>query len=587
MVKDESILADDDANFVASASETGPLCEPCPNLLTPILADIINLLPDATFVIDKNWVVTHWNLAIERMTGVSGSHMIGRGNYEYALPFYGIRKPVLIDYALKHHAFIPGHYSVFEVRDGTIYAEILVENLQGQKIWLRGAASVILDVNGCVVGAIETLFDITWRKRSEATVVELNVALRELNASLEQRVSERTIALQTANADLIEARDAANAASKAKSEFLALMSHEIRTPMNAIIGFADIISNDKQLSSKSAGHIRILQRSAQALLVIINDILDLSKLESGHFEVEIIDFDIRETIDEALQLFEQSVRDKSIFLKSEYNSNLPSMVRGDPYRLRQVIVNLVANAIKFTEKGGVTISVCADDNNNLVCFSVADTGIGMTADQAAKVFEPFTQADASITRRFGGTGLGASIAKRILTLMGGNIWVESEFGKGSTFYFTAKLPKSLQGGFEDNQYPGDDLAAEFGPPRKFRVLLAEDNKTNAIAVIVNLQKHGHSVEWAKDGVACVSMYKNDTFDIVLMDIVMPEMDGIEASREIRIHDIACGRRVPIIGLTASVHQDSHARCIAAGMDNVLPKQSDYGPLLRAMEAIVP
>ena len=422
------------------------------------LTEIINLLPDATFVIDKGGTVLYWNKAIEHMTGIPATDMVGKGNYEYSIPFYGVRRPALANTALSQQPLKPDNYNIYELRDSTLWAEIFVENMQGRPVWLRSAASVIHDETGLVVGAIETLFDISWRKRTEDTVIELNTALRELNASLEQRVNERTAALQAANADLIAASDAANAACRAKSEFLALMSHEIRTPMNAIIGFAEVASHDAGLSEKTAGHISIILNSAHGLLGIINDILDLSKLEGGHFEIEAIDFDVRDVIEESMRLLDGTALGKNLNLASEFSPDLPSMVTGDPYRLRQVIVNLVGNAIKFTENGGVTLSVRSGYKPDFLDFTVTDTGIGMTPDQIVKVFAPFTQADASMSRRFGGTGLGTSIAKKILELMEGDIWIESEYGKGSSFHFTAKLPFSANT-TKDDIVPKPDSSA--------------------------------------------------------------------------------------------------------------------------------
>ena len=386
-------------------------------------------------------------------------------------------------------------------------------------------------------------------------------------------------------AELLKAKIDAEAATRTMSTFIANMSHEIRTPMNGIIGFAEVLSHDPNLPVKTAGYVKIILSASRALLLIINDILDLSKLDGGQLEVEKADFNLPETIEDALRLLENSAVVKNLKIFFQYEDDLPAIVTGDPIRLRQVIVNLVGNAVKFTESGSVTLSVCAHDQPDILHFTVVDTGIGMTTDQMAKVFEPFSQADASTNRRFGGTGLGTTISRQIVRLMGGDIWVESEFGHGSVFHFTARLPKASVAG--PSLHAKCSAEERYASPRAFRVLLAEDLETNASSVMLRLGEQGHVIEWVRNGRQCVVACQRGGHDLILMDIMMPEMDGVDATQEIRKLEREGQRRIPIIALTASVLRESTERYLGAGIDCVRAKPVDFNALLADMERIVP
>ena len=390
-------------------------------------------------------------------------------------------------------------------------------------------------------------------------------------------------------AELRKARARAEVAAQSMSAFLANMSHEIRTPMNGIIGFAEILSQDRGLSERAAGHVRVIHGASIALLTIINDILDLSKLESGQFEMEAVSFNLPETLKEAMRLLENTAATKNLGFTLECASNLPVVVTGDPMRLRQVVVNLVSNAVKFTKAGSVTVSAQVAEQSDMIWFSVADTGIGMSADQMARVFEPFTQADASTSRRFGGTGLGTTIAKQIVRLMDGDIGVESELGRGSVFHFTARLPEASVGE-RHAAGAGDNVGERYVSPRMFRVLMAEDVESNAAPMMLRLTDQGHKVDWVKSGIDCVSAFRQGEHDLILMDVLMPGLDGIETAREIRRLERLGERpmpRIPIVALTASAMRDCGDRCLSAGMDAFLRKPVDFNSLLAAMERIVP
>jgi PAS domain S-box-containing protein len=387
-------------------------------------------------------------------------------------------------------------------------------------------------------------------------------------------------------AALLQAKEAAEASARAKAAFVANMSHEIRTPMNAILGFAEVLLRDASLPKESILHVQVILSSARALLGIINDVLDVSKLESGKFALEIVGFHLPNALAEALRLVDHQAAERGLKIVLEYDAELPLRVMGDPTRLRQVVLNLVGNAIKFSEKGAVILAVTPGNQADLLQFSVADQGIGMTPEQAERVFTPFTQADVSTTRRFGGTGLGAAISKQITELMGGEIWVESRYGVGSTFRFTAVLPAAADGTaclFED-VHP---IIDEYVPPREFKVLLVEDIETNAMLAMYRMKQQGHQVDWRVNGLEAVAAFQADRYDLILMDVMMPEMDGLDASREIRRLERPGGRHTPIIALTASVMVEDHQKCIAAGMDDIQIKPIDFAKLFAVMEQIVP
>jgi PAS domain S-box-containing protein len=387
-------------------------------------------------------------------------------------------------------------------------------------------------------------------------------------------------------AELKQAKETAEAGARAKAAFVANMSHEIRTPMNAVIGFTEVALKDTGMAKETRGHLRTILSSGRSLLGIINDILDVSKMESGKFNLETICFHLPNTLAEALKTVASKAGEKGLDVALEYDPALGSLFTGDPTRLRQVILNLVGNSIKFTEKGGVTVSVREDSGVDMLRFAVRDTGIGMPPEHANKIFEPFVQADGSTTRKFGGTGLGTTISRQIVEMMGGQIWVESDEGEGSVFYFTARLPRAVSDA-ECLYIDQPESVEAYVSPRSFRVLLAEDVKANADLALLRLKEQGHQPEWVKNGVEAVAAFRDREFDLILMDVMMPEMDGLSATRSIREREKGQDRHTPILALTASVMQEEYNSCMAAGMDGVQAKPIDFDKLFAAMEGVVP
>jgi PAS domain S-box-containing protein len=389
-----------------------------------------------------------------------------------------------------------------------------------------------------------------------------------------------------AQQELINAKNKAEDAARTKANFLANMSHEIRTPMNAVIGFSEVVLQDENLSTENKEHVSTILSSGKNLLNIINDILDFSKVESGNVTLENVCFHLSNAIYDTLRTLQFKADEKELELICEVSDKLPLRVMGDPSRLRQVIINLIGNSIKFTAQGSIILSVEPSNDNKQILFCIKDTGIGMSSSQVETIFDAFSQADASTNRRYGGTGLGTTISKQLIELMGGKIWIESQEGVGSEFYFTADLPAASNDThclFEGDTY----IQESFQSPRSFNVLLAEDVTANATLVDIRLKRQGHSVTWADNGKVAAKQAIEGEFDVVLMDIQMPEMDGLEATKLIRQQRAPELRSLPIIALTASVMKEDQQECIDAGMNAIVGKPINFDELLSVMEEHVP
>ncbi|MDM8537926.1 ATP-binding protein [Desulfobacterales bacterium HSG17] len=386
-------------------------------------------------------------------------------------------------------------------------------------------------------------------------------------------------------------QEIAEAATQAKSEFLANMSHEIRTPMNSVLGFLELTLDDPDLPEYQRKNLSTALNSAKSLLSLINDILDLSKLESGKLDLEFRSFDLHQLLDDTIQVFEMKSGKNSPDLTCNIHPDISKYLMGDSVRLRQIIINLVGNAVKFTEKGEINVSVkpasvknASVKNRNetdMLHFSIKDTGIGIPAHRVNKIFEPFTQAEGSTARRFGGTGLGTTISRQLTELMGGKIWAESREGKGSTFHFTAHMQAT-------DIIPKEQIKdTEVLSRRCFRILMAEDIEENMALSEIRLMQQGHTLVKAWNGREAVQIFQQGTADIILMDVHMPEMDGLEAVKQIRELETGSQNHIPIIALTASVMKEERETCLDAGMDAVVGKPVNFDDLSDIMEKLVP
>ncbi len=373
------------------------------------------------------------------------------------------------------------------------------------------------------------------------------------------------------NKDLKEAKEKAEYATYTKSMFLANMSHEIRTPLNGIIGMTEILENS-ELTKDQKKNLEIIKISGENLLSIINDILDFSKIEAGQIELDVFPFDLEKQLNTVYNLLKFKADDRHIYLKIEIDDNVPRYIRSDSLRINQILINLINNAIKFTERGGVIIKVKLSTKKNagsIIKFEVQDTGIGIPKEKQGTIFQNFTQADASTTRKYGGTGLGLAISKKLAYMLGGEIGLNSEPGKGSVFWFTVKVEFANADEVEkDVENTGVEVNFSL-----FKVLLAEDNIINQKVGSMVLKTLGLYCDMVSNGKEALKMQLRNHYDVILMDVHMPEMDGLEATGEIRkYYALHTDKKPPVIvAVTANAFKEDRDRCIAAGMDYYLSK----------------
>jgi PAS domain S-box-containing protein len=509
---------------------------------TELVMLLLESAPEAIYGIDLEGNCTFCNPACLHLTGYQEPpELLGRNMHELIHYAKADGTPYPVEACVIYRAFIEGMGThaddeVLWRKNGTSFAA---------EYWSRP-----LHRNHQVIGAVVTFVDITARKQVEE-------------------------ALRTAKA-------AAEAASRAKSEFLANMSHEIRTPLNGVIGMTNLaLATD--LTGEQREFLETAKLSSDALLSVINDVLDFSKIEAGKSFLEEQDFHLRDSLQNIMKAFALRASEKQLTLSCDIDEEIPVMVCGDADRLRQILTNLLGNAIKFTHTGGVALRVRVnhvDGKKAALHFTVTDTGVGIAAHACKMIFDPFTQGDSSTTRTFGGTGLGLAISARLVKMMGGEIWVESEPGRGSHFHFTAHLRVAnvVEGAAAQ---PAATAAPVNSSP--LRVLLAEDNAVNRLVVTRLLERQRHHVVAATTGKEALAALSRAHYDVVLMDVQMPDMDGFEATRTIRTMEEHTGRHQQIVALTAHAMMGDRERCLEAGMDAYLSKPINAQELYEVLE----
>ena len=436
------------------------------------------------------------------------------------------------------------------------------------------------------------LRDVTGQRRNAAELARAKEAAEAANREL----IEANRHLEETGRLAREMADRAEALSAAKSDFLANMTHEVRTPLNGILGMTGL-ALETQLQSDQREYLELVKSSAEALLSLVNDVLDFSKYEVGKLSLDCVEFSLRELLRDVLRPLALRASANNLAFESDIDDRVPDRLNGDALRISQVLRNLAGNAIKFTNQGKVSVNVSAESlegSKVTLRFSVVDTGIGIPPEKHRLIFEPFTQADGSTTRKYGGTGLGLSICSGLVELMGGRIWVESEVGQGSAFNFTLPLDRAAP--TQPNEPGPSDAAPDrvtpHRPRRNLRILVAEDNSVNQRLAVRLLEREGHAVTIAGSGQEALDSFERhqldrSQFDLILMDVQMPDMDGLEATARIRESERGSGHRVPIVAMTAQAAESDRLRCLESGMDAYVTKPVHVPDLMRMIETVVP
>ncbi|HOO70522.1 MAG TPA: PAS domain S-box protein [Spirochaetota bacterium] len=501
------------------------------------LADIISFLPIATLVIDREGRVTAWNRAMEEMTGIRNEDIIGKGDYEYALPFYGERRPILIDRVFESEEELSKKYRHIRHEGGILTAEAFIPNLGESGVVLLGFASVLHDVQGTIVGAIESIRDVTEIRKAEA--------------------------------ELKEARDTAEEANRSKSVFLANMSHEIRTPMNAILGYAQLMQRDMNLNDELKEYLEVINRSGEHLLSLINDILEMSKIEAGRSLFVQKTFDFHRLFDDLDSMFRLQTDARGLSLLIEINGDVPRWIKTDEGKLRQVLINLIGNAVKFTREGGIAVRVCAKregGNSMQMLFEVEDSGPGIADEEIDRVFRAFEQTKTGIN--IGGTGLGLALSRGFVEIMGGELTLKSTIGRGCIFRFTIHAEDGKEEQAELKKTKNKVLGLKPGQ-EEIRILIADDQDTNRRLLSRMLANVGFKTREAVDGSLAIEAFHEWHPQIILMDMTMPVLDGYEATR--RIKATPEGEMTAVVAVTASAFEEHKQVMIAAGIDGYLAK----------------
>jgi PAS domain S-box-containing protein len=518
----------------------------------------------AIFMLDPDGYITTWNSGAERITGYADEEVIGK---HFLMLHY--QDDISKCAAELRTAREEGHYE----------GEAIHVKKDGSLFWANTVINPLYNAEGVLTGFSKVTRDITQLKAAEEK-------MRNINVELENRVRERTAELEARESELKSAKEAAEVANATKSAFLANMSHEIRTPLGAVLGFSELLLDDDMSPAEKRHGIEIIKRNGKLLSNIINDILDLSKVEAGKLDIEKADVRLIDLLNDTVALLKLEAKEKGIDINVSSEGAIPNFVKTDPTRLRQILFNIIGNAVKFTKKGSVDVVVKLLPFNGVtkLAFVIKDSGVGVTAEQSKRLFSAFTQADVTTTRKFGGTGLGLVLSKKLANALGGDVILESsELDKGSTFIVFIDQAVSGNATFDGSDWNSKSIAVPSTPtgsPRlsDLKILLVDDSLDNQALVKKMLMLAGATVEIANNGREAIQKTLNGNFNLILMDLQMPEMDGYEATRELR----RCGFNRPIIALTAHAMKEERKRCLDSGFDDQLTKPVERDVLIATL-----
>ncbi len=545
------------------------------------LSEVVEQSPIMVIIFDSIGNIEYCNQKVQEILGYKQVDIIGK-----SIESLNFNE----EFLQKYNTLFDLTESIDNQNNKTLKEEFQVNKTNNESIWVSASITTLHDDNDKLQSIVMLIEDITIRNLAqeelknahdelELRVIKRTEELRDTNQKLISEIETRKLTEE----ELIKAKEEAESANKAKSSFLAKVSHELRTPLNGIIGITSILLTDR-ITDKQKKFLEMVKSSADGLLDIINDILDFSKIEAGKLKLSEANFNLYKMIDQIIELYKHSAISKNLSLDYDISSSVPETLFGDAGRIRQVLLNLISNALKFTDRGYIKVRIDLDslvDDTVILQFSVTDTGIGISENKLDMLFKSFSQVDDSFTRKYGGTGLGLAISKEIVEMMEGNIWVESHYNVGSTFFFTSKLKIPNTADIPIIEVPKIKPVNHNILKLNLNILIAEDSLINQEVLKQKFNNPNWTVKAVANGLSALDSFKNGDYDLILMDIQMPEMDGLEATKLIREYEEANNiDPIIIIGLTANAFEDQKNEALQMGMNDYVCKPFKFDELFK-------